>query len=301
MIKNQRDQFDMLLGIEHHFNTNTTAWINNSLLVNVKTKLSDDIKTLWALQSTTFGKQKSDAIDKADKRKTLEKQCLIIAVRVQAYFAILQKAEQLHSVQISKSKLRRSKDAALLGICYTLHTIVNTVINNLAPYQITPSLLADFMIAINEFNALINAPAEAQITRVANNKKHTILLRDTLLFVKNIVDNIVSTIVDTQDHFVGVYKNMRKIYGSPTHRRSLSTTCVDDATGLPLAGILLKIKSTKLLRISKAKGKNYFQNVKAGEWLIVANGDGYITQEVACVVVANGMTVVVVRMVRRVK
>jgi hypothetical protein len=298
MTKNQRDQFDMLLGIEHHFNTNTTAWINNSLLVNVKTKLSDDIKTLWALQSTTFGKHRSDALDKADKRKTLEKQCLIIAVRVQAYFAILQNAEQLHSVQIGKSKLRRSKDTALLGTCYTLHTIVNTVINNLAPYQITPSLLADFMIAINEFNAVINAPAEAQITRVGNNKKHTILLRDTLLFVKNVVDNIVATIVDTQAHFVAVYKNMRKINGSPTHRRSLYTTCVADATGLPLSGIILKIKGTKLSRISKAKGKNYFQNIKAGAKVIVASAKGYATQEVKCIVVANVMTKVVVRMVR---
>jgi hypothetical protein len=101
------------------------------------------------------------------------------------------------------------------------------------------------MQAIQDFDAVINAPAEIKITRVASNKKIKWLLKDTLQFVKKVLDKAVATIADTEDHFVGVYRNMRQINGSPTHRRSLFTTCVDIASGAIITGAKLQIATSK--------------------------------------------------------
>jgi hypothetical protein len=298
MIKTQRDQFDMLLGIEHHFNTSTAAWTSNTLLSSLKTKLSNDIKTLWGLQGIAISNNKGYAMDKADKRKALGLQCLTISVRLQAYFAVLQNEEQLHSVYLTASKIKECKDAELLGTCHTLHTIVSTEINNLTPYQITPAVNATFMQAIQDFDAVIHAPAEIKITRVASNKKIKLLLKDTLQFVKKVLDKVVATIADTEDHFVKLYRIMRQINGSPTHRRSLFTTCVDNASGAIITNAKLQIAASKKTRISGAKGQNYFQNLLEGEHVLVVSSAGCITQDVTVVVVANLMTKVVVRMVR---
>lgn len=110
---------------------------------------------------------------------------------------------------------------------------------------------------------------------------------DLMNFLNTRLDNLIVAIEATQEAFVDIYRNVRLISSSPTTTISLTTTCVDSITHLPIEGVELTVLSNNTQRTSPTSGVNIFKNLPAGDDKMQLDHPLYISQTVDYTLVNN--------------
>jgi hypothetical protein len=297
MEKNQIDQYDMLLSTENHFDDNTAIWTTNVPIATAKTLFTSKIKAIgeqYAIQllNTAGVTETKDA-----NRQILEEQAFIIAAAVSGYANAVGKKDLYRVTNFTKSDLVHFRDATLLGECVNINREAGNEIANLAPYGVLPATLTAFGTAMTNFSTSMKNPTGAIGRRKEATDKLAILIPDAIEFLNMRMDKLVVALTATQPAFVGIYNNVRAINSSPTNTISLTTTCINSVTTLPIQKVKLSIVGENLDRVSNESGSNVFQNIPEGTHTLVATLGGYNDYTIDFVVVSGLTTELAISMI----
>jgi hypothetical protein len=290
MEKFQIDQFDMLLAVENHFNDNTPPWTTNVPVAAAKTQLSAKIAGIGTQLAIQLVNTTGITEDKQVARQRLEAQAFTISAAISGYATATGNGDLYNRTHFAKSAIAEYRDTELIGLATNLILDANAQITNLAPYGILPATITTFVASQTAFAAIMKNPVEAIGRRKAATEKIATLLPDAMVFLTTALDNLMVALEATQPNFVDIYNNVRQINSSPTNPWSLTTTCLDSVTQLPIKDVTIRIADVGIVRTSPESGFNTYQNVKEGEHTLEASHPNYTTQSVTFTVVGNQTT-----------
>lgn len=290
MIKRNRDQIMMMFKVKHLFNDHTSAWSGMPILADAFNEFLTYFQAIDDAQMTTIETTKGWTETKAMHRKALETEAFLMSKRLVSYMQVNSKFDLLSSVKFSPTDFARMKGKELIGACHNLHQESTKYILELAPFLITPTVLAHFLSLIDAFNQTLNAPKEKQNQNKEGNKNLRQSVATALWFLKDSMDNYIYLIKESNHLFWQQYQLARNIDNSPTRKRALTIQCVDAVTQMPIAHVVLEIAKPKIKRSSGAKGMSYVQHLAAGKHLLKASHPDYTSQTIEIVVVAKENT-----------
>jgi hypothetical protein len=297
MKKNQRDQLKMIRTVLNLIKKNTSLWTPHPVLVNAIGELNIHFSAVNQMNVIRSGDVSGITISKSKNRITLIKKAFDLSTNLASYFIVQQNQELFQSAHFPISTLQRMKHKELIGACFNLHQLASNELSNLGLFMITATTLTDFMQAINAFNMMVNAPLEQRTTQAEATKAMNLELRNCMNYLNQKLDYFIKLLQTTQPQFVALYQRARSIDRSPTHRRSLTITCIDANSKLPIVGVQLQIVGQKTKRISGAKGKSFVQNLAAGKYNLLVEHVAFESQTIAFTIVANKMTKVEISLV----
>jgi hypothetical protein len=296
MTKEQIDQYDMLLSVENHFDDNTTVWTSVPPLAASKALLTAKIRAIGEQAALQLLNTDGITASKDAARAVLEDQTFVIGSALAGYASIIANKDLYERNKYTPTALTRFRDAELIGVSTNLLRDANTEMANLAPYGVLPANTVTLNTNINAFGAIMKNPTEAISKRKSATDKLVDLIPEAITILETRLDNLVVAIASTQTNFVDVYRNVRAINSSPTSAWSLTTTCLDSQSQLPIAGVKLSIVGERMDRISSDTGFNTYQNLKEGSYTINATHPNYQDATVAFTIVAGITTELMVTM-----
>ena len=287
MEKEQLDQYDMSLSVENHFNDNTAPWTGNAPLAAAKAVLTQKNAVIGAQLAIQLINTTGIAANKEVVRKNFEDQLFVVSSAVSGYASTIGNNDLYNRTYKARSTYTLMKDVILTGSCVDLMVDANAEIANLAPYGVVPATLTALNATMLSFSGIKADPEKAIARRKAATEKIAELMPDLMNFFNTRLDNLIVAIEATQEAFVDIYRNVRLISSSPTTTISLTTTCVDSITHLPIEGVELTVLSNNTQRTSPTSGVNIFKNLPAGDDKMQLDHPLYISQTVDYTLVNN--------------
>jgi hypothetical protein len=297
MEKIQLDQLDMLQAVENHFNDNPAPWTGNVPIAAAKTLLSQKIVGITTQYAIQLINTTGIAEDKEAIRGVLEDKLFVVSSAVSGYADTLANKDLYRRTYFARSSFTKMNGAELIGTTIDMINDANAEMPNLAPYGVLPATITSLTTTMNAFSAIKANPEEAIFRRKAATEKITELLPEAITLLGNRMDNLVVAIEATQEAFVDIYRNARLISSSPTTTNSLTTTCVDGTTNIPIKGVVLLVTPSNDRRTSPASGLNIFKNLPEGNTIIVATHPEYEAKMIDVILVNNQTKEVVIELV----
>ena len=294
MKKAQIDQYDMCLAVEGHFDDQPGVWNGKDPIVQTKKLFSIKLDELGTQVNLQLISSKGETASKATVRTSLESQAFVLVAAASGYANANGKIELSNRVRYTKTDLTRFRDIELVGICTNLLNDINTVLGDLAPYEITDEIVAKFKDTLLKFSDLMKTPDQAIALRKSATDKIAVLIPEAIEILTSRMDFNVVMLEATNPQFVEVYNNLRALNSSPTSHLSLTITCLDKATNVPVAHVELEIVEPKIKRVSSSRGYNTFTNLTAGGHQIITNHPNYKPQKVDFTIVDGETTELVI-------
>lgn len=290
MTRDQIDIFDMSLSVENLMNDNVPIWTVNAPISTAKMVLSDKISAIAKQMNIQIANTTGITVDKDGLRTALETQAFLISAAISGYASATNNQTLYVRIHYTKTDLMRYRDAELVGICTNLSTDTNAQLASLGPYGITAATLSSFQTAISAFAQAMKNPSEAIAKRKGATEKLAILIPELTDWLRTTMDNLIITLTPSAPEFVQIYQNVRLIDSSPSYHFGLTTSCLDAANQLPIAGVKLSISSLGISRTSGATGYNTYRSIPEGSYQIEVSHPNYITKTITFTVVAGQTT-----------
>jgi len=297
MKKTQVDQYNMLLAVENHFDSNASIWTSKIPVSDIKTAFSGVIDQITAAATLQSINSTGATLNKNELRKDLEEKGLFVSSVVSTYAEVNSGQKELYKMaHITKSSFRDFKPAELLFAIENLNAGAMTVIENLEPYGVTQATLTDMMAARDAFFNILNRPVEVTSTRKDATEDIVDLLHQAVSMLEKRMDPIMVVFKTTEPQFYNVYFNDRKINHSGERRLSLVTTTMDANTNTPLADAYIEIVGQHIKRRSSATGQNRVQNLQEGHYTLSVTRIDFAPQSIPFSIVNGETTQLVIEM-----
>jgi len=297
MNKRQIDQYTMLHRVATHFDINPTIWGSNVLISDTKTALSTKLEQIMAAAALQSDNSTGATLDKASLRKDLEEKAFFITLAICAYTSLNPGQKELYqTVFITKTALSRSREAELLLYIERLHEAAESILENIAPYGVTESVIAELIAARTAFYDIMTTPAAITSSRKDATKAISYLLHQAMAILDDTMDRIIVVLRPSQPQFVNVYFNDRKIHPTGTRTISLEITTINAIDKSPLAEAQIEIIGKKIKRISSKKGKNKVQNLKEGNYTLSVTHPDFVSQMIPFTIISGETTQIVVEL-----
>jgi len=223
---------------------------------------------------------------------------LPVLARVQAYAKISRDEVLQNAVKITGSMLKRLKESLLGSKCRGIFDICQERYEAIAPYGLTPEMLAAFEAAINDFEIKLKGSPQYRGEQKAARQNFDNDFAAANDLVKNKMDVLVEIIKDINPSIYIEYWNSRKLELSGSRTLAMKCRVTDGATNQPIEGVTVNISknesddttanaSTEAVKMAKrttAKGAFQVKMLPTGTYTLTAGKEGYATQTLTVVV-----------------
>ena len=221
--------------------------------------------------------------------------------KMQAYARYIKDSSMLNDVKITISKMKEATDMQVIAIARGLHGKIESLIDDVAAYLLTPESQRALEAKIAEFQAAIS---NTMITRVGH-KENTRLVNEGFELGDEAVDNIsalMEIVRMTNDLLYANYRNTIKVIGGGGSLQ-VKGQAIDALTGRPLEDVTLTFMSKDgreivLVKKTAEKGGFFVKNLDEGVYEVLAEKTGYVPQTVQATVTPDVLCEVNVVMVR---
>lgn len=251
----------------------------------------------------TYGNQQRTDISglrtqKEAMKLSTGKKALDMSHRIEAYAKITGDVVLAKKIHYTDTDLLKASDSEFMSGCVIIETIAEEKKTELAPYGVTPELLADLKASIGSYSEVMDTPKEGYTGRKQATHQLNELF-DTQGDVIEKVDALVEMIRYTNPALYTEYWDTRKVV---THSGSLTVKCevTDAATGEPLAGALVTfvLDGIKILeKTTYDAGGLMVKSMSDGTYTVTVSRLGYVTQTLIVNVLNVELTTVKVALV----
>jgi hypothetical protein len=174
--------------------------------LNLKAKVAN-IKTMKEVQSlVTSGVTE----DKAFALVEMADMAVIIIGAGSAFARVKNNNTLLENINYSRSNLIYKRDEDAYTKCMKVYNELNPFIGELSDYGITPEMMADFLLLINNFNSEVQSPRGAITTRKSATLQIVDLFKDSDGILK-IMDGLVKGFKESNVDYYNQYFAAREI------------------------------------------------------------------------------------------
>ena len=294
MIKNQIDQYDMILSTEEHLDDNVVLYSSNLAIVESKGAFSQKITVLATQIARQLENPMGLTIEKNTFRKNLEDQTFVLGAGCASYASANANTNLYNRCHYTKTDLLHFRDAELVGIGTNMHADVSAHAAVLVPYNITAAMIDTYQDTLAGFRNTMKNPTESIAKRKTATANIAQMLPEIMNFLTTRLDNDLVSMTSTKPDFVSTYTNVRSISDSPRTTLSLTVTVLDAATNTPLPNADVEVLNENIRRKSSSRGYNTVLNLVPGDHNLQVSRPGYITQNIHFAVVAGETTELVV-------
>jgi Carboxypeptidase regulatory-like domain len=296
MLKQQIDQYDMILSTEKHLLDHEGLWVSSTPIVATKEVLNAKINELSKQVAIQLINSTGITAEKDDKRHWLESLSMIVSAACCGYASANNNTDLYNKCKYAKTDLVRFRDAELVGICTNLYNDTLANASALVPHGITKEVLVGYQDAITAFSTVMKNPTEAIGQRATATAQIAVLLPEIMTVLTTRLDNDVVALSLSQPDFVSTYTNVRAISSTGNTTLSLTTTMLDATTGLPVPNVTVTIVGENITRKSSVRGYNTILNLTQGDHELTVSHPNYTTQSHKFSVVNGETTEVVMKL-----
>jgi len=202
-------------------------------------------------------------------------------------------------IDYTKTDLVKSTDSNLISICQVIHDNANLHLTALAPYGVTPAIVATLQTSINSFSAAI-PKARIDTTGSAEITKQLIHHFNDLKITWKKIDILVEIVRLSHPAFYGEYKKLRRVITRGSIPHSLIVQTLNAQTGAPEANVIITLtlvndkpktitKVNKALVIKKTAmgGGAFLRNIPDGTYHVSATKTGF-QESIMTIAINNG-------------
>jgi hypothetical protein len=243
------------------------------------------------------------SVDKRGNRENMCSICQKVVVILRSYAASTGNNELLKSVHYTATKMSKSRDTTIVGICNNVLAKAVENLPNLSEYNITQETLDGLKNSIDIYVAAISKPDIAKVQTKNATKALGLYFKEADDILNKLLDLDIEMFRDSDPSFYLQYKTARKVVGTPATVMSVigklvlkgNHEVVGGATltislisnGHPLDAAIINGK--KIVRKSTAKGNVRIKNLQEGTYEVMVHKIGY--KDVTMMFhVANGET-----------
>lgn len=280
MTKYQGDKLNMYGSVINHNQKNAkvteplTALQNSFIALGALKAAIDSTATQQAVS------QKGHTTTKADNKKNLAEFGNQVAGATFAWAALANKPVIFEQVRITESELAKMRDEKVGKLCMRYYEIATENLTELANFGITKEVLDAFKQEIDQYEAVVPAPrnAQAEKTRYKNNLAELFKKGDFIL--KSQIDKLVLQLKKTNPNYYMEYKTNRRIVSSSSTSTALAITVKDAATNLPIVGASIMLDAIKWEALTDKQGQATAKPVPLGFYSATIKKEGYETQTI---------------------
>lgn len=210
---------------------------------------------------------------------------------VTAYAVSINDPALAASVHFTPSKLEKMNDINFINAAAHIHSVTNTHVAALAPYNITPAFLTELLADINFYSVIAPKPKamRAQVKSYTSDVKTAVSRMTT--FLRKSLDNLVRSIYPATP-FMSAYFNSRIIYNYNEHSTGIKGTVTNMETGRGISKVVIEIldypqQGDVTARISNHAGNYHFKHLTPGMVTLRIRANGYTTTEMPVKVEKN--------------
>jgi len=202
-------------------------------------------------------------------------------------------------IDYTKTDLVKSTDSNLISICQVIRDNANLHLTALAPYGVTPAIVATLQTSINSFSAAI-PKARIDTTGSAEITKQLIHHFNDLKTTWKKIDILVEIVRLSHPAFYGEYKKLRRVITRGSIPHSLIVQTLNAQTGAPEANVIITLtlvndklktitKVNKALVIKKTAmgGGAFLRNISDGTYHVSATKTGF-QESIMTIAINNG-------------
>jgi len=228
MTKKQTEKYSMFLAVFLIVNANILIWSTLTAFGTAFNKFKLKIIDIEDADEKANKGIKGYAKDKKNKRKAMKDYAMWMKGAVQAYATVIGDIVLFDSVKFSPSKIMSGKASESLSYAMVIYEAANSNVAALTTYGITASDVADFLLAIQDFETSIATPREAISQRFVAHQNLVTFISEADAILLNEMDLLMENFKDTAPVFYAEYFESRKITGIATHHTGLKLFILDD-------------------------------------------------------------------------
>lgn len=229
------------------------------------------IEAQKTIQATDTG---GVAVDKKNKRATLEEQTFFVANRIHSFAAATNNHSLLITINYSRSNLKKARDTELLGIAKLVKDTGNTNLASLAPYGVSSIILTNLGLVATNFQNVVSSPKVSRNMPIAASKALDIALRTAMNIINTRLDVDVEVFKPTNPAFYNQYRIARQI--NNLSNNPLAVRCiVTDNNNTPLPNVVAVFIETNIIKKTTEKGKFQINRLPPGTYTVNFSKFGY--------------------------
>jgi len=277
MNANQKAKVNMVKTVVEYCDENAAiiaavaAFVSALSQVKAKLALLDENEQLNAVSITGI------AADKNDRRKTMTSFGFDVSEMLYAYASSTDNKTLKAEVDYPMSAFTRMRDSEIAVVCRTIHDRGVENVNTAKDFGINTDLLADFLTAIEAYEASLTKPRTAIGKRKTHKANIAELIREIDEILTNQMDKMMSKFRTTHPDFYETYFNLREIIDPTTTHTQLKGTITDAADGKPLGNATITIVEQSKTASSDPTGKYTIKPAPFGKFTVTVTKPGYTT------------------------
>ena len=275
MNSNQENKLTMMKAVKSVLDIYQAAWTASipfsALVADFKAKYNDvESRAVTQAQSTKGATQTKEAI-----RMLVVSTALEIALTIKAYATAVNNLILKDDFTLTKSALDQLRDTELIIEAQRVSSIATAMALDLAPYDITPLMLSDFLATIADFEAILATP-RLKVSQKFIAREDIIVILSQATSTLEDIDGLMLRYQYASPMFYREYRKARKIINLG-HRRTRFGLFIELEDGVDYArfSVLLQKGLTSYLAETDADGIASFDSVKAGKYQMTVTKDGY--------------------------
>jgi hypothetical protein len=228
MTKRQTQKYSMFLAVFLVVNANILVWQTLMAFATVFGKFKIKLTDIEDANETATKDIKGFAKNKKEKRTAMKNTAMWLKGAVQAYAKAVGDTILFESVNFAPSKIMSGKSSTSLARAQVIYEAANANVAALANYGITPADVADYLSAIQDFQACISTPKDAISQRFVAHKQLTTFINEADSMLLDEMDKLMDNFKDSAPQFYAQYFENRKITDIATHHTGLKVTILDE-------------------------------------------------------------------------
>jgi len=274
MNKDQEDTLNMYETTDSVLQTHNAVWVANVPFSAAVAQLVTNIDAIENLRDQQDADTTGVTQDKQNKRQALEDQTITVGNILVFYASTTNNRELLEKVNFKRSALSHARDNELPGMSEQVHQEAVANAAAVLPFGLTAAMTTALRTAIDDFVDYISKPRAAQSEVSAATEQLPPVFDATNKLLDEQLDAGMELYRVSKPDFYAQYHNARIIVNSPTKKRALDVSFVNDATNTPIAHVNVNVDGS-ISRRSSTLGNIRVQNLSEGDHLLLASLPGY--------------------------
>lgn len=222
MNSKQEAKLNMNRAVEQHIDDNAAIIAASPAFQTAFTKFKANIAAIQNVAQQKSAPLTGIAVDKINFKQTLCNQTVIVAGYIYAYAAANKNNTLKNEMDLSVTKLMRTRDEELAPRCQNVHAKGNALQADLADYGVTKPLLAGLQTAINNYAAQTPKPRTAVSNRKTATGNIAALFKENDEILADQMDRLIEQFRADHPDFVNTYFSTRIIVDPPAKSRKLN-------------------------------------------------------------------------------
>jgi hypothetical protein len=286
----QKNTVKMIRAVSHYLNTNKAIIEPSIPIMTTKALFDQKFTELIDHFVVQYQDNKGYAMDKKQKRKTVEEKANSLSIALCAYASINGNFTLLKESHFTVTTLKTVSAPNLTEIARYLINIIEQYLPHLQPYGVDLYKVIEFKKSIDIFTESINKPMENIAIRHTSTIAIANLLSEINYLLKNNLDYNIRVLKDDFPNFVKAYFSVRHIGKTPRKSLDLVVQTICSSSQMPIEKAKVQIIGMNTSRFSGKKGRNIFMNLNQGYYRLSVTHINYEPAIIDFTIIANKTT-----------